>query len=75
MIDNLVYNTYSKSISEVLIRILNVSENLFDDTLLNAVESIRKSFIHKVVLRLDPTLTVEDHLNAGSLLSELVEYK
>lgn len=71
----MVRHVYQKSISEVLIRILNISDNLFDDHYLSSVESIRKSFIHKIVLKFDPKYTVEDHLNAASLLSELVEYK
>ena len=75
VIDNMVRHVYQKSISEVLIRILNISDNLFEDHILSAVESIRKSFIHKIVLKFDPKFTVEDHMNAASLLSELVEYK
>ena len=71
----MVKHVYQKSISEVLIRILNISDNLFDDHLLSAVESIRKSFIHKIVQRFDPKYSIEDHMNSASLLSELVEYK
>ena len=75
VIDNMVKHVYQKSVSEVLIRILNISDNLFEETLLGEVENIRKSFIHKIVQKFDPKYTFEDHLNAASLLSELVEYK
>ena len=59
----------------MLIRILNYSDNIFDEGLGGIVDNIRKSYSHKIVLRFDPKYTVEDHMNAGSLLSELVEYK
>ena len=75
VIDNLVKHVYQKSISEVLIRILNISENLFNENIIGMIENIRKSFIHKIVKKFDPKYTFEDHLNASSLLSELVEYK
>ena len=75
VLDNLVKHVYQKSISEVLIRILNVSDNIFEEHLFETVDGIRKSFIHKIVKRFDEKYTVEDHLNAASLLSELVEYK
>ena len=73
--DNLVRHVYQKSISEVLIRILNISENLFDEKIFYIVEDIRKSFVHKIVQKMGPTQQEEDHLNAASMLSELVEYK
>lgn len=66
---------YNKSISEVLIRVLNVSDNVFEDGFDANVDSIRQSFIFKVVEKLDPSFTFEDHLNAQNLLSELVDYK
>ena len=54
VMDNMVRHVYQKSISEVLIRILNISENLFDEKILHVVEDIRKSFVHKIVMKLDP---------------------
>ncbi|MFS8160055.1 MAG: hypothetical protein ACMG6E_07560 [Candidatus Roizmanbacteria bacterium] len=71
----MVRHIYSKSISEVLIRVLNVSDNVFEDGFDANVDSIRQSFIYKVVEKLDPVFTFEDHLNAQNLLSELVDYK
>jgi hypothetical protein len=56
--------------------LLNVTENVFEDgfDIVN-VDSIRQSFIFKIVERLDPKFEMEDHLNAQTLLSELVDYK
>ena len=71
----MVRHLYQKSISEVLIRILNVSETIFEDHLMGAINSIRQSFVHKIVKRMGPDYDVEDHINAASLLGELVEYK
>lgn len=75
VIDNLVRHMYQKSITEVLIRVLNVSDNLFEDGYEANVDTIRQGFIYKIVEKLDPELQFEDHLNAQTLLSELVEYK
>ena len=50
----MVKHVYQKSISEVLIRILNISDNLFDEKIVYIVEDIRKSFIHKIVKKLSP---------------------
>ena len=75
VLDNLVRHIYQKSISEVLIRVLNVSDNLFEDGYEANVEVIRQSYIYKIVEKLDPKYEFEDHLNAQTLLSELVDYK
>ena len=67
----------NKSVSEVLIRILNVSDNVFESSFETSnLESIRESFIYKIVNKLScQNDSFEDHLNAQSLLSEIVEYK
>ncbi|CDW85807.1 UNKNOWN [Stylonychia lemnae] len=72
---NMVKHINSKSISEVLIRLLNVTENVLDDAYSGQFDNIRQSFIFKVVEKLHPQYGYEDHLNAQSLLTELVEYK
>lgn len=64
VLDNLVKHIYQKSISEVLIRVLNVTDNLFDDGNEAPIDIIRQSFIYKVVGRLGPQFEMEDHLNA-----------
>jgi hypothetical protein len=64
VLDNLVKHIYQKSICEVLIRLLNVSENVLDENFSGDFDSIRQSFIHKVLLKLDPQFSFEDHLNA-----------
>lgn len=75
VLDNLVRHVNQKSIAEVLIRLLNVSENVFEGKLDMNVDTIRQSFAFKVVQRLSPQFDIEDHMNASSLLAELVEFK
>lgn len=68
VLDNLVRHSYQKSISEVLIRLLNTSENVFFDGMIeySEVNSIRCSFVYKIVQKMDPEAVggMEDHLNA-----------
>ena len=79
VLDNLVRHSYQKSISEILIKLLNTTDNLFynDKVNLADINSIRASFIFKIVQKLSPNAPggLEDHLNAGQILSELAEYK
>lgn len=78
VLENLVKHSYQKSISEVLIRLLNTSENLFFDVIsYSEVNSIRASFVFKLVNKLNPGAPkgLEDHLNATQILSELSDYK
>ena len=62
-LDLLVRHVYNKSISEVLIRLLNVQDTVLDEGLEN-VDSIRQSFVFKVIEKLAPKHSLEDHLNA-----------
>jgi len=75
VLDHFVKHIYNKSISDVLVRLLNVSDNVFEDGFYGNVDSIRQSFVYKIVERLSNNFTFEDNLNAQNLLSELVEYK
>jgi len=73
VLSNLVKHIYQKSISDVLVRILNVSDNMLEDPLESDLNKIKESFIRMIVDRLGPDFTFEDNLNAQSLLSELAE--
>lgn len=73
-IDQFVKHLYSKSISDVLIRLLNVSENVFDEGF-EGIDSLRQSYVYKVVERMDPKYSLEDKMNAQGLLSELLDSK
>ena len=75
VLDNLVNHLYSKSICEILVRILNFTDNVFEESFEGNIESIRQSFIYKILQRLDPQYGLEDHLNAQQILSELADYK
>mmetsp|Transcript_1653 Transcript_1653/g.1581 ORF Transcript_1653/g.1581 Transcript_1653/m.1581 type:complete len:143 (-) Transcript_1653:1368-1796(-) len=63
VLDLIVKHIYNKSISDILIRLLNVSESVFDEGF-ERVDSIRQSFVFKVIERLDPQYSGDDHLNA-----------
>jgi hypothetical protein len=57
VLDNLVRHSYQKSVSEVLIRLLNTQENLFSDSheiSYQDVNSIRSSYIYKIIEKLSP---------------------
>lgn len=78
VLDNLVKHSYQKSISEVLIRLLNTSESVFfDQEGLSAedINSIRASYIFKITQKLGESYGLEDHLNAIQILSELADNK
>jgi hypothetical protein len=59
-IDLLVNHIYNKSISEVLVRVLNVSDNVFEQGFDANVDSIRQSFVHKILKKLGPSSSAED---------------
>jgi hypothetical protein len=78
VLENLIRHSYQKSLAEVLVKLLNpASDNLFNPDVVNIQEvtSIRESFILKLAEKLSPDQTFEDHLNAGQILSELMDSK
>lgn len=80
VMERMVRHINQKSISEVLIRLLNVSETVLDgDAEISAadMDSLRQSFVFRILQRLAPSQQggFEDHLNVQQVLSELVDYK
>ena len=89
VIDLLVRHVYQKSISEVLVRILNVSDNVFEECGFEGgnIDNIRQSFVFKIAQRMNQNFDKENNTqlnladaydfnnNATNLLAELVEYK
>jgi serine/threonine-protein phosphatase 6 regulatory subunit 3 len=68
VIEKMIKHIYQKSVSEVLIRLLNVSENVLDsDCEISAadMDSVRQSFVFRILQRLSPEHngSFEDHLN------------
>ncbi len=59
----------------MLIRLLNVSESVFDEGFDVNIDSIRQSFIFKIVQKFDPKYEIEDHINSQNILAELVDFK
>ena len=55
--------------------IAELTEDVFEEGFEGNIESIRQSFIYKIVQKLDPKYGLEDHLNAQQILSELADYK
>lgn len=65
VLDNLVRHSYQKSISDVLIRLMNTQENLFQGSeelsLTYAdINSLRCSYVLKILMKLGPDSTYED---------------
>lgn len=52
-----------------------MTDNVFEEGFDGNVQTIMQSFIFKIVEKLNPTFEMEHHLNARSILCELVEYK
>jgi hypothetical protein len=64
ILDKLVKHVYNKSITDVLVRLLNVSDSVMEEGYEGSIDTIRASFIFKVVERLHEQYSLEDHLNA-----------
>ena len=65
VLDDMVRHSYQKSVSDILIRLLNTTENVFNNVMEYAeVNSIRASFVYKIVMKLSPESSFEDNLNA-----------
>lgn len=60
--DHLVRHIYSKSICEILIKILNLFDTNNSQKLGN-VENLRQNFLFKIAEKLDPQYGMEAHLN------------
>jgi hypothetical protein len=72
VLDNLVRHSYQKSISDVLIRLMNTQENLFQGSSNNQdiqltyqdINTLRCSYVLKLIQKLSPASTYEAQLNA-----------
>lgn len=65
VLDNLVRHSYQKSISDVLIRLMNTQENLFqgsEEMILtyNDINTLRCSYVLKIIQKLAPESSYED---------------
>jgi serine/threonine-protein phosphatase 6 regulatory subunit 3 len=59
VIEKMIRHIYQKSVSEVLIRLLNVSENVLDSDCEISVadmDSVRQSFVFRILEKLSPRL-------------------
>jgi hypothetical protein len=70
-LDRLLEHVYQKSISELLIKILNLQEPLLGEDLINKQHQIVEALVDK----LGPTNTEEDNMNASSVLSDVLDAK
>lgn len=81
VLDNLVRHSYQKSISDVLIRLMNTQENLFqgeNDILqlsYHDINTLRCSYVLKIIQKLAPETTYEDQLNSQQILCDIADYK
>lgn len=70
-LDRLLEHVYQKSISELLIKVLNLQEPLLGEALVEKQHQIVETLIEK----LGPQYTEEDNLNASSVLSDVIDAK
>jgi len=76
--DHLLTHSYQKSISEILIRLLNTQENLFNENSIaySEVNSIRTSYVHKLIQKFNnEEKGLEEHMNVCQILCEIADYK
>ena len=74
VLDSMVNHLYQKSVAEVLQKLLNTSESLADDDSSSAasggslsgdfIDTIRQSFVYKIVQRMCEAGDIEVNLNA-----------
>lgn len=75
VIDNLLYHVYQKSVSELLNKFLNIQDHDFEEPLSTEIKRKQNEVIEKLIEKLGPNSTEEDHLNGASILSDMLETK
>lgn len=75
VIDNLLYHVYQKSIAELLFKLLNVHDIDQSDELGKEIAIKQAYAIDKLIDKLRPEATEEDHLNGSSILSDVLDTK
>ena len=74
VIDCLLYHVYQKSISELLNKFLNITEEsarITEETggsLAAEIKAKQQHILHTLIEKLGPEASEEDNLNAGSIL-------
>lgn len=72
-IDCLINHVYQKSVSEVLIKIMNIEENNFNEDLSEAIHKRKVTVFTKLVNKLDLDNEEQDFYNVAAVLNELVQ--
>jgi hypothetical protein len=79
VIESLLYHVYQKSISELVNKFLNISEDSSkatgDDRLTEEIKLKQHYILNTLVEKLGPSASEEDNLNASSILQDALETK
>lgn len=76
LIDNLLYHVYQKSISEVLNKILNVTNQNYDETLSKRIREMQQKAVVTLIDKLAADqIDEEANLNASIVLCENIDQK
>jgi hypothetical protein len=76
LIDNLLYHVYQKSISEVLNKILNVTNQNYEDSLSKRIKELQQKAVVALVDKLSADqIDEEANLNASIILCDNIDQK
>lgn len=73
--DNLLFHQYQRSISEVLRKLMFVSDHQIDDDLQDAIKEKKQKVTLALIEKMSADLTDEDNLNAQQMIVDLLENK
>lgn len=74
LIDDLLFHVYQKSVSEVLNKLLNISEQSYEEELSKAIKDRQLKAVAELVNKLaSEQIDEEANLNASLILSELMD--
>jgi SIT4 phosphatase-associated protein len=75
VLDCLLYHVYQKSLSEILIKLLNISHHDFESGLSENIRAKQSQVVVGLIDKLGSSFTEEHNLNAASILVEMLENK
>jgi hypothetical protein len=84
LLDKLVEHSYCKGISDLLLKLINIDDSNFDEVITSfpnnplsisetEVKEKKIIMVNKLIEKLSPETTEEEHINVSSILSDLVQ--
>lgn len=75
IIDNLLYHVYQRSIAELLNKLLNVQDHDFESPIQEEIKAKQHQVLEALIEKIGPDGSEDDHLNASSILQDMLETK